>query len=320
MTDNNYKRPLIVGIFIFVGLAILIAAIFSIGNQYSFLEKKFSLKFIVGDASGLQIGSNVWLYGVKVGTVKMIEFYDKNKVEITMNIQKKAEQYIYKDSRVKIGTDGFLGNKIVAIFGGNVSSGIVLENEILITDNAVKLDDMLSTLQESNKSILEITKNLKAVSLKLSNGDGTIGALINNSAVYNSMESILFNLKSSSKKTITAMDNVSSFTKKINNVDGLINKLFSDTTLFNTLSETSSNLKSAASQANDFMINLKHISEKINDSTTSIGYLLNSKEVTEDIKEIITNLNSSSRKLDEDLEALQHNFLFKGYFKKKDKK
>jgi phospholipid/cholesterol/gamma-HCH transport system substrate-binding protein len=37
------------------------------------------------------------------------------------------------------------------------------------------------------------------------------------------------------------------------------------------------------------------------------------------MKGIIENLNSGSQKLDDDLEALQHNFLFRGFFRRKAK-
>jgi phospholipid/cholesterol/gamma-HCH transport system substrate-binding protein len=45
--------------------------------------------------------------------------------------------------------------------------------------------------------------------------------------------------------------------------------------------------------------------------------LLQDTKVANQLRAIITNLESSSRKLDEDLEALQHNFLLRGFFKKK---
>jgi phospholipid/cholesterol/gamma-HCH transport system substrate-binding protein len=47
--------------------------------------------------------------------------------------------------------------------------------------------------------------------------------------------------------------------------------------------------------------------------------LMNDKAAAGNIKTTLTNLQSASKKLDEDLEALQHNFLLRGFFKKKAK-
>ena len=47
--------------------------------------------------------------------------------------------------------------------------------------------------------------------------------------------------------------------------------------------------------------------------------LLNDAQTAESIKEIIKNLQTSTQKLDENMEALQHNFLLRGFFRKKQK-
>ena len=47
--------------------------------------------------------------------------------------------------------------------------------------------------------------------------------------------------------------------------------------------------------------------------------LLNDVKTATDIKEMLGNLKAASKKLDEDLEAAQHNFLLRGFFKNKAK-
>ncbi len=45
--------------------------------------------------------------------------------------------------------------------------------------------------------------------------------------------------------------------------------------------------------------------------------MLNDEQSASQLKMTLQNLQSASKKLDEDLEAVQHNFLLRGFFKKK---
>ena len=61
------------------------------------------------------------------------------------------------------------------------------------------------------------------------------------------------------------------------------------------------------------------INTGLSNKNAPAGMLLNDEQSAEKIKGTLQNLQSASKKLDEDLEALQHNFLLRRFFKKKAK-
>jgi len=64
---------------------------------------------------------------------------------------------------------------------------------------------------------------------------------------------------------------------------------------------------------------LSEIMNKINNGDGTLGRLINDEKIAKNLDATIGNLKTSSKKLDENMEAAKHNFLLKGYFKKKEK-
>jgi len=78
-------------------------------------------------------------------------------------------------------------------------------------------------------------------------------------------------------------------------------------------------LQGVTQTASALMENLNKTSNRLNDKNNALGVLTNDPEAAQEIKQILKNLNTSTEKLDENMKALQSNFLLKGYFKKKAK-
>src|SRR6476661_10867848 len=140
---NNNKKAVTVGIFVFLGLLIFIVGILTLGGQKKTFEKKFIVKAVFKDVGGLQAGNNVWFSGVKVGTVKKITIADNSKVEVLMNIDSKVQHYIKKDSKAKVSSEGFIGNKIVVIYDGSMNSPVVEENDMLAVETGLSTDEIM---------------------------------------------------------------------------------------------------------------------------------------------------------------------------------
>ena len=323
-TKNN--RPVLVGLFIIIGLAILILAVFTLGGQKRTFVKGFSVNTIFSDVNGLVVGNNIWLSGVKIGTVKKITFLPDSRVLVQMTLQRSLQQNIRKDSKTKISSDGLIGNKIIVITGGTQAAGAVQENDYLAVQNTVSTEDMLTTLQANNKNLLAITGSFAHISHNIDSGNGTISSLINNQetahkidASLNSLQATMSNFQSASQRSKAVIANLDAFTAKLNTKGSLADELSTDTTMFTVLKGTISQLRDVAITAGQLTDNLKGATDRLNDSTNIPGVLLQDKEAAASLKRTIFNLENSSQRLDEDLTAAQHNFLLRGYFKKKDK-
>lgn len=64
---------------------------------------------------------------------------------------------------------------------------------------------------------------------------------------------------------------------------------------------------------------LTEVMNKINNGQGTLGRLINDEKIANNLEATMGNLKTSSKKLDENMEAAKHNFLLKGYFKKKEK-
>ena len=134
--------------------------------------------------------------------------------------------------------------------------------------------------------------------------------------MYNNINSATVSLTNASAKAKELISSLNDFSSKLNKKGTLANELATDTIVFNSIKKSVLQLHQMTETANSFVTNLKEAS---NNPNSTIGVLLHDEESGANLKKTIQNLESSSEKLDEDLEAVRHNFLLRGYFKKKDK-
>jgi len=294
----------------------LLGGILIVGNIRETFNNKMKVISIFDDVSGLKEGNNVWYSGVKIGTVSNMNFFGKSQVEVILNIATKAQQYIRKDAKVKISSDGIIGNKIIVIYGGTEDFAQVEIGDTLAVERTFTSEDMINTLQDNNENLLTITSNIKTITNRLVDGEGTIGKLMNDTSVYANINAATVALQKATVKAEQMISSLATFSSSLNKKGTLANELTTDTTVFNSVKASVAKFHQMADTANVFITNLKNAGSNPN---SAIGVLLHDKEAGAYLKESMKNLESSSKKLDADLEAAQHNFLLRGYFKKKAK-
>jgi phospholipid/cholesterol/gamma-HCH transport system substrate-binding protein len=316
MNESSNKNTVIVGLFVFLGLVFFIAGIFLVGDLHNTFKSKMEVVSLFKDVNGLKVGNNIWFSGVKIGTVNKLNFQGESDVKVIMSIEIKAQTYIHKNAHVKVSSDGFIGNKILVIYGGTSESAIVEEGDTLSVEPTFTTEDMVNTLQENNNNFLAISSDIKIISAKLVAGEGTIGKLLNDNSVYNNINAATTSLHTASVKAQELVNSLSTFSSGLNKNGTLAYELTNDTVVFETIKETVLQLQHISDTTALLVANLN---KALKNPNSPIGILLHDEESGANVKEIIKNLESSSIKLDEDLKAAQQSFLLKGYFKKEAK-
>jgi phospholipid/cholesterol/gamma-HCH transport system substrate-binding protein len=191
------SRAARLGAFIIATLAILVAGIFIIGDRQYLFSNTYRLKTQFSTVVGLDEGAEVRVGGVHSGSVRKIEL-PKNptdKITVLMDLQKSTHDIIRQDSVAAIQTEGLLGNEYVSIsFGSaqglNVRDGDTITSQppLVIADLIAKTDVILDSSKAAIDNTTVATANLKSITRKIDDGQGTIGELINDKKMYTELD------------------------------------------------------------------------------------------------------------------------------------
>jgi len=199
MDTYTQKFKVRLGLFIAVGLAIFVLAIFIIGKQKNLFNPVFILKSTFYNVSGLQVGNNIRFSGINVGTVDNITIINDSTVMVIMLIKKEVRQFIKSDCEVAIGSEGLIGSKLLIISQGSSDAPMVREGQQLDSNEPVEMDAIMVSLKTTADNAAIISDHLAAIMIKISGGTGTIGRLISDSTFAGNLNQTMVNLRNSSK-------------------------------------------------------------------------------------------------------------------------
>lgn len=297
MDTHTEKFKVRLGMFIIGGLALFVLVIFIIGRQQNLFNPVFKLSASFKNISGLQVGNNVRFSGINVGTVDNISIINDSTVQVDMLVKKDVQQFIKADCQVAIGSEGLIGSKLISISYGSPDATIAKDGEHLKSKEPVETDAVIASLSRSSVNVEVITLELAQIMTNINEGEGALGKLIQDPTIAENISQTIRNFKNSSEgldKTIeTTQENVFAFME--------------------SLQKTAAKTEVASNELGEIMI-------KINSGQGPLGMLIQDTATAANIDKTIFNLKESSIGLNQNMEALKHNFFFRGYFKRKAKR
>lgn len=188
---TNLSQKVKTGIFVALGIGILLATVFIIGNQKNLFDDTFTVKANFNNVSGLQVGNIVRFAGINVGTVSDISIVNDTTVQVSLSVQSRVKKFIKQDAAANIGSDGLMGDKIIQVSAGTLGQPEVKDESVITGKNPMNMDEVMVKLNGIATNAEVMTSNLAGIVAKVNNGQGSLGRLINNDQLARNLEGTL---------------------------------------------------------------------------------------------------------------------------------
>jgi phospholipid/cholesterol/gamma-HCH transport system substrate-binding protein len=315
---SEYKQNIKLGAFVIGGLLLFLISLFYIGSERNIFNRTFTISAIFKNVEGLKEGDNVWLSGVKIGTVKSVKIIKQGKVIVSLSLKDKQNEFIRKDATAFIGSDGLVGNKIVVIKTG-VAQQVIEDADTINSFSPPDTQELINIAKEVGENTKSLTTDLKTIAAKLNKGQGVVGELLNDGPLAQDIRKTFSSLKTTGDNASRASSQLAALMNDIRHGDGLLPTLISDTSYEVAFHHAIKNIEDVSKNASTMATSLREVTSKINNNDNALGVILTDTAFAHKLQNTLKNTEEASYKLDENMEALQHNFLLRRYFKKKDK-
>lgn len=319
MESREIKQDIKLGVFVLTGVLLFLVAVFYLGSESNVFRRTFVVSAVFRNVEGLKSGDNVWLSGVKIGTVKDVRIISEGHVIVDLSLRENQTQFIKNDATASIGSDGLVGSKIVVIRPGSVGSQITHADTINSISPA-DTQELLNIAKDVGQNTRDITAELKSFVEKIGKGTGVIGELVNDGPLAQDIRNTIATLKQTGNNAARASSQLNTLTYNLQHGDGLLPTLISDTSYEQVFRDAIVNVRTVSENSAAMARDLEEVVAKMNDENNAVGVLLADTAFANKLQKTLDNAQDASAKLDENMEALQHNFLLRGYFRKKERR
>jgi phospholipid/cholesterol/gamma-HCH transport system substrate-binding protein len=292
-----------------VGAAFVIIEM--LGGPEHFM-RGYRLYAMFDNVQELKVGDRVKMAGVEEGRVEKIQL-EGEKARVTLKMKRNAE--VRTDSTATVKFTGLMGQNFVSLDFGTPTAPLAKDGAVLQSkeqpdlsvvmekiDNVasgvqnltksfsgLKMDELLGPFvdfMKDNRAPLTATiSNINSVTHQVAQGEGTIGKLIYDQALYNSALDTVSNLQVTLVDARATVTDARSIIAQVNAGQGTAGKLIKDDKLYN---ETTAS-----------MTNLREILQKINQGQGSVGKLVNDQEFYKNAKLTLQKLDKATEGLED---------------------
>ena len=297
-STNLAWSELKVGILLVSALLIGTVGVVSFTGIREFFRPTFPMYTDMQKVSGLKPGALVMLSGVRVGSVTRLslERVGTQGVRVEMRVYENHRQDIHADAIASLGSQGLLGDKYVELAPGSPDTPQVETAAVIVADNgSADFENIMGQAKDMTTRLNDLVVELTALTRQMRSGEGTIGRMMTDPALYNSardatrsMNRTAEELSATARESRNAASSFTTLGKDLNTTllapDGTLKRLAENPEPFEHL--------------NSAMARLDSVLGKIDKGDGTVGTVVNNDAIAVELAALLRDM----RKLVKDFE------------------
>jgi len=301
-------RAIGVGIFVLGGLLLFAVALFMVGDRRGLFSDSFIVFSEFRTLSGLQLGTTVRVAGMSAGEVKDIEIpaSPSGRFRVKLEVRRELHPLIRTDSTVSIRTEGLVGVQYLQISAGSEAAPRVPENGVLQGREPFDMSDLL---EQMSTTVGIVNQTIGELKVDVEQAIGAVQqAAVDADTLLTRVSDDVVEITAAGRRI--AKD-AAALSARVRAGEGTVGRLFADDRLYREAA-------SLTAEARATVENLRRLSERAAKVIEAAG--AQSGTVTAlagNLQSTLVSTEAAMTNLADATEALKHNFLLRGYFKRR---
>ncbi len=294
-----------VGIFVIGALALFGVAVFLIGDRQMAFADRFEVFTEFTRVTGLQTGAVVRVAGARAGEVTEIipPGEPEGKFRVRLLVTEELHQLVRSDSVASIETEGLVGGSFLSISSGSAASPRAAPLSTIPGREPFQLGDLL---QQMSDTMVKVNATIDDLRGEVETAIVAIGDTVANA--NDVITSVSTDVKTMAASGRRVSEDLAELTTGVREGRGTVGRLFTDDELYSHVKQIAANAESVTTDARAVVAQARETfaSMKANEGQVA-GLAGNLRQTMDDARSAMSGFA-------ENMDALRHNFLFRGFF------
>jgi phospholipid/cholesterol/gamma-HCH transport system substrate-binding protein len=273
-----------VGSIIIVALLIMTLAMYKLGQAANLFSSRYELVTFLKDAAGLRQGGSVTIAGQLAGVIKEIDLLPVDadtmrNLRVVFEVDENLHDQVRADSRARLRTMGLLGDKVLEVSVGTPRYSPLTEGDTVPSEPTVDYEAIIAQAGGAVDDVVALTRDLRALTGGIVRGEGTVGQLVTNRALYDQLTA--------------TMGRMNATLSRIQNSQGTLGRLIDDPTMY-------ARLVAVLKSADSLFVTINHSEGtfgKLIRDTTLYAHMVGVAQSADSVMRMVANPNGMAGRL-----------------------